>query len=192
MWPHHREQAHHDVEPCGTVVLSDAIGRYPAGTLLCEVLDDLSRRMAQVEIDTTHGFSTVGLDAWIAPYSGSAGATGLFGLDALISVPTPDSFGLDAEIAEAVAVERTGGFGFSAVLLERGADAITVITQPVGPGDTTIHVDNPDDFPSSCPMTVQIGTETMTVVAGCGTDTWTVVRGDPTASHPVGVYIVIC
>lgn len=192
MWEHHREDDHAGHETCGTVQLTEAIGRYPAGSILCDVLSDLSQRMSQVQIDRTHGFVVFGLDAVVAPYAGASGASGFFGLDAAINVPTVGTFGLDAELVEPVPVERTGSLGLYAVLLERGADAITVITQPVAPDDTVIHVDNPDDFPGSCPMTVQIGSETMTVVSGCGTDTWTVVRGDPTLSHPVGAYIVIC
>lgn len=190
MWLHHRSDDHLGLEDCTTVELTEQIGRYPAGSVLCAVLADMVLRMTQVEIDTRHGFSVFGLDAWIAPYAGT-GATGYFGLDATIAVTGTGSFGLDAVLEAPTPVERTGDFGLDAYFIPRGADGITVITAPIDEDDTVIHVDDPDELPGVCPYQIQIGDEVMTVVGGCGTDTLTVERDDPQA-HPVGAYVATC
>lgn len=191
-WQHDREHDHHGLESCATVALSEDIGQYPAGTLLCDVLNDMDRRLKQAQVDRTHGFVPVAFDAVIVPYAGAATANGLVPFNAVLAAAGSATFALDAELAAPVTVERTGAFGMGAYLLERAAvNAVTVLTQPVGPGDTTIHIDDPGEF-GTCPMTIQIGLETMTVIAGCETTTWTVIRGDPAASHPVGAYVVDC
>lgn len=189
MWQHHRHDDHVDTEDCSTVQLTEQIGRYVAGTALCAVLADMETRMTVVEADTRHGFSVLGLDAWISPYAG-AGAVGYFGLDATISDALAGSFGLDAVLEASTPVERSTSFGLTAYTIPRGADGISVITQPIDTDDTVIHVDDGGEFPT-CPTQIIIGTEVMMVVGGCGTSTLTVERDDPQA-HPVGAYVATC
>ena len=192
VWQHHRTYDHRDTEDCTTVQLTEAVGRYPAGAVLCDVLADMALRISGVEASWLAGFHTFALNAWLAPYAGGATANAYASLNAWLRKIQTGSATLDAWLVTPTPVARSASFSLNAVLLQRGADGITVLTQPIGAGDTVIHIDNPGDFPATCPFLIQIGLETMTVVSGCGTNTWTVVRGDATLTHPLGDYVVTC
>ena len=106
MWQHDRTYDHRETEDCSVVVLSAAIGRYPADTPLCDVLEDLFARYEQVRADYLSGFSVFGLNAIVAPYDPAGALMGVIGLDAVIQDEQPDTFGLEAEIAAAVVEEQ--------------------------------------------------------------------------------------
>jgi hypothetical protein len=191
MWQHDRGYDHRETEDCSTVVLSADIGRYAADTPLCDVLADLFARWELLRLDTVHGFFVFGLNAFIAPYDPMGTLMGVFGLDAVIEDEGTDTFGLDAVIEAAVPVEQTASFGIDAVINESDAP-VAQLVNPIDDNDTVIVITNPDDFPTTCPYLIQIGTETMTVVGGCGTDTLTVVRGSNATAHSAGSIAVIC
>jgi hypothetical protein len=189
VWQHDRTDDHEGTEDCYSVLITSAIGRYPADTYLCDMLDDMFERLALIDADYVHGFEVLGLDAFIAPYDPQGLLSGFFGLDSVIEEEAADTFGLDAEIAAPVTVETFGEFGLGSFFVELHNDAITVLTQEVDPGDTVIHVSSSVGFPS-VPFLIQIGTEQMTVVSMSGND-WTVERTDA-QSHPLGSYVVVC
>lgn len=191
LWQHDRTYDHRDTEDCSVVVLSTDIGRYPAGTPLCEVLFDLFARWEQVQSDYGHGFFVFGFNALIAPYDPAGALMGVIGLDAVIEEEGSDTFGLDAEIVAPTPEEQTTTFGLDAVINELDV-AAGQLEVAIDDDDTVIVITNPDDFPDTCPYLIQIGDETMTVVGGCGTDTLTVVRGDNATSHPAGSVLVVC
>jgi hypothetical protein len=190
VWQHHREHDHSGTETCDHVQITEAIGRYPAGTTVCDVLESFLARIALLEVDYIGGIHPISLDAFIAPYDPAGSLQGVTNLDAFIVVPTTGSFGIDAETVAPVLVEQAGSFGIGSYFVSLYNDAITVLTQPVGPSDTVIYVDSSAGFPS-VPFVIQIGIETMTVTAVSGNQ-WTVIRGDPTLSHPAGSYVVVC
>jgi len=191
MWQHDRTYDHRETEDCSTVVLSADIGRYEAGTPLCDVLDDLLARWTQVRADYLHGFFVFGLNAYIAPYDPAGNLSGVIGLNAVIKDTISDSFGLDAEIVDPDPVERTHTFGIDALIHESDAP-VGQLEVGIDADDTVIIITNPDDFPDTCPYALQIGNEIVTVVGGCGTDTLTIVRGDGATSHPAGTVVVTC
>lgn len=196
-WQHDRTYDHRETEDCNTVVLSADIGRYSAGTLLCDVLEDLIQRTANLSADYAHGFSIFGLNAFIAPYNpGTLGGSllSILGIDAFIKAAQTGSFGIDAEMVAPTPVERSASFGIWAYIHEADAPTAQLAT-PIDADDTVIVVTNFADFPSVCPFLIEIDGETMLVTDGCGTDTWTVIRGynGTTATpHAGGATVVAC
>lgn len=191
VWQHDRDYDHRETEDCSTVVLSTDIGRYEAGTPLCEVLADLVARYDQIQSDYAHGFFVFGLNAFIAPYDPAGILSGVFGLEAVLRGAGTGTFGLDAEIAEAVEEERLSDFGLYAYIHLSDAP-VGQLAAPIDADDTVIIITNPGDFPTTCPYDLQIGDEIVTVVGGCGTDTLTIVRGTGATSHPAGSITVTC
>lgn len=186
---HHREQDHRGTEDCSTVRIERNIGRYLAGTNVCVIIGDLIRRATDVRTHTQLGFHVVRLDAFIAPYDPQGSLSGVLSLNSFISGAGSDSFSLNAVLGEPVLDEKLAGFFMESWFVELYNDAITVLTQAVVTSDTVIYVDSSAGFPS-VPFLIQIGTETMTVVAVNGNE-WTVVRDNP-QSHPAGSYVVVC
>jgi len=191
MWQHHREHDHRETEDCSTVVLSTDIGRYAADTSLCDVLDDLFRRLSLISSDLGEGFEVFGFDALIAPYDPAGALMGVFGIEAVVEDESTDTFGLDAEIEEPVVVEQEAEFLINAYIHEADVP-VGQLEDPIDDTDTVIVITNPGDFPSTCPYQIQIGDEVMTVVGGCGTDTLTVVRGSNASAHGAGSVVVTC
>lgn len=197
-WLHDRTYDHRGTEDCSTVVLSADIGRYTAGTSLCDVIDDLARRMSQIELDYIHGFFVLGLNAFVAPYDpGTLGGSllGLFGLDAVVLTPMTPTFGLDAVLATPTPVEVDFTFGLDAYLNVVAADGVTVLAAAIDASQTTITMTSASGFPTSGNYTIQIGGETMLVTGGQGTTTWTVIRGyagTTATSHTAGQTVVTC
>lgn len=189
VWQHHREHDHSGTEDCSAVELTEAIGRYPAGSILCDVLDDMAERMSQLELDYTHGFTAVPFAAFIAPYDPAGALSGVINFDSVILAAGSDDFGMDAVLQAPVVEEQLASFSLGSYFVELHNDAITVLVQPVDTVDTTIYVDSSVGFPA-VPFMIQIGTETMTVTAVSGNE-WTVVRDNP-QSHPLGSYVVVC
>lgn len=189
VWQHDRTHDHTGTEDCSSVWILEPIGRYPAYSFLCDILDDMFSRLVLIDADYVHGFSVASIDALIAPYAPNGALMGVFGVDSWIKTTGTSSFGLDAELVSPTTAEISGSFGIGSVLVELHNDAITVLTADVDPGDTVIHVDNSAGFPS-VPFLIQIGGEVMTVISVSGND-WTVVRDNP-VFHPLGSYVVVC
>jgi len=193
-WQHDRTYDHRGTEDCTTVVLSADIGRYAAGTLLCDVLEDLIRRVSNLQTDYTHGFHTAGLNAFLAPYSpGTLGGSllGVYGLDAVVAATTTPTFGIDAEI-EAYSATETVDFGIWAYIQELEADGVTTLAADIDDTQTVITVTSAAGFPTGGDYAIQIDGETMLVVGGQGTTTWTVIRGDNATAHVAGTVVVTC
>jgi hypothetical protein len=186
---HHREQDHRGVEDCSTVVLDRPIGRYAAGTHVCDVLDGLIQRSIDVRNHYHSGFFAFRTDAYIAPYDPQGSLNGFMLIDAQIRDVSTGALTLDAILAEPIPQEKVAHFGADAWFVELYNDAITVLMQDVSPEDTVIYVDSSAGFPD-VPFLIQIGTETMWVIAVNGNE-WTVVRDDP-QSHLAGSYVVVC
>ncbi len=189
VWQHDRTHDHTGTEDCSSVWITEPIGRYPAFSYLCDILDDMFRRLVLIDADYVHGFSVASIDAFIAPYDPNGALMGVFGLDSWIKKTGTSTFGLDAELVSPTPVEISGTFGIGSYFVELHNAAITVLTADVDPGDTVIHVSSSVGFPSP-PFLIQIGGEVMTVVSVSGND-WTVVRDNP-EFHPLGSYVVVC
>jgi hypothetical protein len=186
---HHREQDHRGTEDCSTVVIERPIGRYQAGASLCDVLGDLIRRSIDVRNHYHMGFHAFWMDAFVAPYAPAGTLRGVFDFSAWIHEVSTSTFSLSAALAAPTTQERTNAFWLESWFISLYNDAITVLIQPVSPTNTVIHVGSNDGFPS-VPFLIQIGTETMVVIAVNGNE-WTVVRDYP-QNHAVGSYVVVC
>lgn len=173
------------------MVLTTDIGRYVAGTLLCEVLNDLLLRVSRISADYAHGFSVFGLDALVAPYDPAGSLMGVASLDAVVLEAISGSFGVDAVLEEPTPIERNAGFALNAYLHQADA-SVGQLVNPIDADDTVIVITNPDSFPATGPYPIQIGDEIMTVVGGFGTDTLTVIRGSNASAHGAGSVVVTC
>ena len=197
-WLHDRTYDHRETEDCSTVVLSADIGRYVAGTSLCDVLTDMARRIAQVDADYIHGFSVYGLSAYIAPYDpGTLGGSllGVFGLQAVVAVSQPSTFGLDAVLVAPTTVGQSTSFGLQAYLIDLGGGAVCQLAADIDAVQTTITVTTAAGFPVGGDYLIQIDSEMMLVTGGQSTTTWTVIRGyngTTATSHLAGSVVATC
>lgn len=197
-WLHDRTYDHRETEDCSTVVLSTDIGRYTAGSSLCDVLEDMALRMLQVEANYNHGFFVLGLDAFLAPYNpGTLGGSllGTFGLDAVVLTPATPTFGLDAELVVPTPVTLGFSFGINAYLNLIPDAGVAQLAADIDATQTTLTVTSASGFPTSGNYTIEIDGETMLVIGGQGTTTWTVVRGyagTTATSHTAGTTVVTC
>lgn len=190
---HHRTYDHRGTEDCESVVLSAAIGRYAAGTSLCDVLVSMAERLAQLQGDYNHGFASISLSAWVVP-SGGAGALGFIGIYSLIRDVLSVNLGVDAVVAASTPIARTSTFGISAYIHEAAA-GVTQLAAAIDASQTTITVTSFADFPLVGDFLIQIDGEIMLVTGGHGTTTWTVIRGygaTTAAAHFAGAVVVAC
>lgn len=94
-WQHHRTRDHFGPENATYVVCDAPIGRFPPGTPVPVILDDMFSRLSRLEsVDIKRGTFTV--DAFIAA-SGTYGH-GLFWMDSVVKGTQTGSFAIDATI----------------------------------------------------------------------------------------------
>lgn len=197
MWTSHdRTYDHTDTESEDTVILSEDVGPYPAGTNLHDVLIGMAARLRGVEDSYVHGFTRFSLDALVVPYT-----TGTISVDTRLAFAALNAIfvdastwtaDLDAVIAAPVLATRSGSLQLTAFVVDPPGDAVTVLAGDIDATQTTVTVDNADAFPTSGSYLIQIGNEVLTVIGGQGTTTWTVVRGAGATSHAAGSLVYTC
>jgi len=197
-WLHDRTYDHRGTEDCSIVVLTTDIGRYAAGTLLCDALLDLDRRVSQVDADYIHGFEVFSFASMLAPYDpGTLGGSllGVFGLEGIVRATASPTLALEAELVSPTPVERTSTFGVLAYISDAGGGPVVQLAAAIDADQTTLTVVSASGFPTSGDYLIQIGAEIMLVTGGQGTTTWTVIRGyngTTATSHPAGAVTTTC
>lgn len=99
---HDRTADHSGTQDTTTVVLSSAIGQYPAGTTVQAVLESMVNRILSLE-SANHAFGFFTFDAFVQPrFTLNAviveEGTASFTLDAVLNLAGPGSFTLNAVI----------------------------------------------------------------------------------------------
>jgi hypothetical protein len=184
---HDRTLDHYGTEDTTTAVLSDAIGRYPAGTSLQDVLADMVSRLIQLENDPQlftftadaqlkgYWFSA---DAWFFKTLGNAPGEYLdFRADAEIGGTHYGAFTASAIKGTTSGASATGSFTASSLLINHvpGSGSGTLV-DPIDDDDTTVNVSNPGSFPPTFPFVITIDGEQVLVVGGVP-GAWIIERG---------------
>ena len=192
---HDRTLDHHGTEDTTTSVLSAAIGRYPAGTTVQEVLADMIGRLTRLETYTIGGHY----------FTANAVLIGeAFSADAIIKNTRSILLVLDAYIhgwmftanavLQATATPETASTSFTAQALfieHAPGSGSGSLVDPIDADDTTVNVSNPDSFPPTFPFVIVIDGEQMLVTGGTP-GAWIVQRGyngTTATSHSAGATV---